>query len=159
MFIASFIMGYWLVGIALIIAIMVVIVFSSISNKLSDKGQRVKRDLKGFYQFLKNDNSKEYEEIVNKDPHYFEKVYPYAVAFNMDKNFINKIKPYQSTAPFWYGYYGMPMHNTSFVTFSDNFKPKEISSAFSSYPVSSSGGSSGGGFSGGGFGGGGGGSW
>jgi uncharacterized membrane protein YgcG len=160
MFIASFIMGYWLVGVAVIIGIVIVIVFSSISNKLSEKGHRVKADLKGFYSFLKADNSKEYEAIVNKDPQYFEKVYPYAVAFNMDKNFINKIKPYQNSAPFWYGFYGMNHNNESFSTFTDNFSPKEIKSAFTSYPSGgSSSGSVGGGFSGGGFGGGGGGSW
>lgn len=159
MFIAAFIFGYWIVGIALIITIVAVIILSSIGRKPSEKGQRVKQDLKGFLAFLKNDNSPEYEAIVKKDPQYFEKVYPYAVAFNLDKNFINKIRPYQSSAPFWFGYYGIHSH-TPFNDFSDHFKPKEIVSAFTSYPASSGGGgTSGGGFSGGGFGGGGGGSW
>lgn len=159
MFIAAFIFGYWLVGIALIITIVGVIIVASVGRKPSEKGQRVKQDLRGFLAFLKNDNSAEYEAIIKKDPQYFEKVYPYAVAFNLDKNFINQIRPYQSTAPFWFGYYGFHSH-TPFNDFSDHFKPKEIVSAFTSYPASSGGsGSSGGGFSGGGFGGGGGGSW
>ncbi len=159
MFIVAFIFGYWMVGIAIIICIVTVIVLSSVGRKPSEKGQRIKQDLKGFLAFLKNDNSAEYEDIVKKDPQYFEKVYPYAVAFNLDKNFINKIRPYQSMAPFWYGYYGMNSH-APFNNFSDNFQPKEIASAFTTYPASSGGGgTSGGGFSGGGFGGGGGGSW
>ncbi len=159
LFIVAFIFGYWLVGIALIICIVTVIVLSSVGRKPSEKGQRVKQELKGFLSFLKNDNAPDYEDILKKDPQYFEKVYPYAVAFNLDKNFINKIRPFQSTAPFWFGYYGISGH-APFNHFSDNFQPKEIASAFTTYPVSEGGGGTGGGgFSGGGFGGGGGGSW
>jgi uncharacterized membrane protein YgcG len=158
----AFIKGYLMVGVAAIIGLMAVIVLTTLSYKLTEKGQRVNQDLLNFYTFLKNKDDYDYSQLIKDDPKYFEKVFPYAVAFGLDKRFVQRMTPFQTTAPMWYGMYGMPMSTQPMSDFGENFSPKEISSAFSSYPVSSgsSGGSSGGGgFSGGGFGGGGGGSW
>jgi uncharacterized membrane protein YgcG len=156
----AFIKGYLMVGVAAIIGLMAVIVLTTLSYKLTEKGQRVNQDLLGFYTFLKNKDDYDYSQLIKDDPKYFEKVFPYAVAFGLDKRLVQRMTPFQTAAPMWYGMYGMPMSTQPMTDFGENFSPKEISSAFSSYPVSSSGGSSsGGGFSGGGFGGGGGGSW
>jgi uncharacterized membrane protein YgcG len=161
--ILAFIKGYILVGIVAIIASVATLILTSLSYKLTTKGQMVNQDLQGFYMFLKNKDDYDFSKILKDDPRYFEKVYPYAVAFGLDKNFMKKITPYQTTAPMWYGMYGMPVSTHPMGDFGENFSPKEISSAFNSFPsTNSSGGggfSSGGGFSGGGFGGGGGGSW
>jgi uncharacterized membrane protein YgcG len=157
----AFFKGYWMVGAAAIIALVSTIILTTLAYKYTLKGQRVQQDLKGFYAFLRDKENYDFTEIINKDPKYFEKVFPYAVAFGLDKNFIRRISPYQTAGPMWYGMYGYPMyHPYSMGDFSETFSPKEITSAFTSYPESGGGGfSNGGGFSGGGFSGGGGGSW
>jgi uncharacterized membrane protein YgcG len=158
-FIFAFLKGYILVGVATILGCLAVIILTTLSYKLTEKGQRVNQDLLGFHSFLKNQNEYDYSQLIKEDPKYFEKIFPYAVAFGLDKRFISRMSPFQSTAPMWYGMYGMPISTQPMGDFGENFSPKEISSAFSSIPMSSGSGSSGGGFSGGGFGGGGGGSW
>ena len=157
----SLVFGYWLTGVIFLSSIAAVIVLGSIGSKPSEKGKRVKQELLGFYQFLRDDDTSQYQELIQKDEKYFEKVYPYAVAFNLDKSWIKKIRPYQSVAPMWYGYYGPYVHQNhgSMDTFSEGFQPKSISSAFTSIQSSGGGGGFSGGSSGGGFGGGGGSSW
>ncbi|MBK8701321.1 MAG: DUF2207 domain-containing protein [Saprospiraceae bacterium] len=159
----SFIYGYWMAGIVVIFAMIAVIVVASVGSKTSEKGRRVKQELRGFHTFLKNDDTSQYPDLIKNDPSYFEKVYPYALAFGLDKSWLSKIKPYQTMAPMWYGYYGPYAHdyNRSMDSFSEGFSPREISSAFTTMPASSggSGGGFSGGSSGGGFGGGGGSSW
>ena len=154
---------FWLSAIIMMLMMVLIIVLASLGSRTSEKGRRVKQDLRAFYNFLKNDDTSTYPDLIKNDPQYFEKVYPYAVAFNLDKTFTKRIRPYQTMAPMWYGYYGgyYPHGNNSMEDFSSDFSPKEISSAFTT--IASSSGSGGGGFSGGssggGFGGGGGGSW
>jgi len=163
----SFIMGYWLAGVLFIIGLLVMIVLASQSKVLSDKGKYFHHQLKGFYAFLKNERTEQYQNIMEKDPLYFDKVYPYAVALKLDKSFVKQVKPYQQFAPVWYGYYGMMGmgQRSTMEDFDQDFQPKEITSAFSvthdPATVSSGGGGGfgGGGSSGGGFGGGGGSSW
>lgn len=106
------------------------------------------------------------QTVFANDPNYFDKVYPYAVALNLDKSFVQKVKTFHPQGPTWYGWYGIPVmtgQRTTMEDFGKEFEPKEITTAFNSVPMpesgSFSGGSSGGGFSGGGFGGGGGSSW
>ena len=154
---------FWLSAIIVIGMLLTIIVLGSIGSSTSEKGRRVKEDLRAFHRFLQNGDASQYPELIKNDPQYFEKVYPYAVAFNLDKSFTQRIKPYMTMAPMWYGYYGGYYghgHHTM-EDFSQDFSPKEISSAFTSMPASSGGGGGGfsGGSSGGGFGGGGGGSW
>jgi uncharacterized membrane protein len=160
--ILSFSKGYLLVGFLSIIALVATIILTTLAYKLTPKGQRVNQDLKGFYTFLKSKEEYNFSEILTHDNRYFEKVFPYAVAFGLDKNFMRRISPYQTSGPIWYGMYGMPATTYPMQDFSETFSPKEITSAFNSLPETSTNGSgfSGdGGFSGGGFGGGGGGSW
>lgn len=160
-------LGYWLAGIFFIIGFIIGIILITTSQVLSQRGQLMHQKLKAFYAFLKGDQNQSLESVIKDDPNYFDKVYPYAVALKLDKSFITKVRPYIPQAPIWYGYYGMGMgqHHQTMNDFGTHFEPKEISSAFTSYPqptVGSGGGSfggGGGGFSGGGFGGGGGSSW
>lgn len=166
--IVSFILGYWLAGVMFFIGFIVCIILINRPKVLSEKGKHFHHQLKGFYAFLKNDQQGEYQNIMEKDPQYFDKVYPYAVALKLDKSFVKRIQPYQQYAPIWYGYYGMVGMNTrsTMEDFNKDFQPKEITSAFSESfdPSTNSSSSGGGGFSsggssGGGFGGGGGSSW
>lgn len=164
--IVSFILGYWLAGVMFLMGLVLFIVLVNQSKVLSEKGKYFHHQLKGFYAFLKNEQTGPYQNIMEKDPLYFDKVYPYAVALKLDKAFVKKIKPYQQYAPIWYGYYGMMAmgHRSTMEDFDHDFQPKEITSAFSvthdPATVSSGGGGfGGGGSSGGGFGGGGGSSW
>jgi uncharacterized membrane protein YgcG len=160
----SVIMGYWLTALLFLLGFFIGIVLVLQPDVLSKRGEDLHRRLRAFYSFLAGADPGAIQKVVEKDPQYFDKVYPYAVALKLDKSFISKIKPYHTQAPMWYGYYGMSMmnRNTSMDQFGEQFQPKEINTAFSSVPQptgGSSSGSSGGGFSGGGFGGGGGGSW
>jgi len=125
---------------------------------LTEKGARLKSEIDGFRRFLKDPDEKVLEKVIKEDPSYFDKMFPFAIAFGLEKNFLNKLEPYMTNVPYWYH---SDHKNQSFSTFSSGFKPEVIQSAFSSTPHNpSSGGASGGGFSSGsGVGGGGGGSW
>ncbi len=163
--VVALIMGYWLSALFFGMGIVIGMVLIFQSKVLSLRGEELHRRLRAFYLFLKGDDPTSLQTVTANDPNYFDKVYPYAVALNLDKSFITRVKPYYSQAPMWYGYYGMVgmTSNRSMEDFSQEFQPKEIHSAFSAYPQPTNGGSSGsgssGGSSGGGFGGGGGGSW
>ena len=135
--------------------------------KLSDTGVRIKNHLLGMERFLKNHDGSEYASLMKKDPMYFDKIFPYAVALGTDTNFLKLFGEHVDYSPMWYGYYGVGLGSNSTSRsmggFAQDFNVQEITSVFSSVN-SSSGGRSGGGFSGGGsvgggFGGGGGGSW
>ena len=140
--------------------------------KLSEYGRDLMTQLMSFRQTIKNPDRDTVRQLVEKDPKYFEYVFPYALAFGYDTDWLKQTEGL-FMAPVWYGYYGyegsqyMGVNSTpSFQSFTKGFQPKEITQVFTSAPVSSSssssssgGGFSGGGSSGGGFGGGGGGSW
>lgn len=160
--VVSMILGYWLTALLFILGFLIGIILVSQPAVLSARGEELHSKLRAFYNFLDHGNPDMIQSIVAKDPTYFDKVFPYAVALKLDKSFVSRIKTYHPQAPMWYGYYGMAGMNqmNTMEHFADTFQPKEINSAFSSVPQpSGSSGGSGGGFSGGGVGGGGGGSW
>ena len=124
---------------------------------LTKKGAKLKSEADAFKRFLKDPDQKVLEDVINEDPAYFDKMFPFAVAFGLEKAFLSNMDPYMSSAPYWYY---TSQQNNSFANFRTGFQPEVIQSAFSSAPHSPSSGSPGGGFSsGGGVGGGGGGSW
>ncbi len=126
---------------------------------LTEKGAKLKAEIDAFKRFLKKPDNKMLEDVLNDNPSYFDKMFPFAVAFGLEKSFMNSMQPYMQSAPYWYY---TDQQNNTFSNFSQGFQPEVIKSAFSSAPHNPSGGSggSGGGFSSGsGVGGGGGGSW
>ena len=126
---------------------------------LTEKGAKLKSEAKAFECFLKNPDSKEIEELLNNDPSYFDKVFPFVVAFGFDESFLETVSPHMTESPIWYQ---SDQANHSFSTFSEGFRPEKIQSAFSTsvHDHSGSFSSGGGGFSSGsGMGGGGGSSW
>jgi uncharacterized membrane protein len=134
------------------------------SPKKTEAALQTQQALRDFEWFLEKGPEDKLKEVVDKDPKYFENVFPYVVAFGIDKAFVKRIQPYMEYGPTWY-YYGDHMgtnQRAPFNTFSDQFSINSVSSAFTSMPGSSGSGSStsfSSGSSGGGFGGGGGSSW
>ena len=159
--------GLIFIGICLILISIFLFIYSFLTAPLSKFGQEIHDQLKGLEKFLKNPDDSRIQEILHEDPDYFGKMLPFTVALGFDKQWIKSFEPIYDTAPGWYETYHIyhyPHHRPTFSDFSSSFQVKEITSAFTSLPQSSSGGGSSsgfssGGFSGGGFGGGGGGSW
>lgn len=154
---------------SVIIGIVLFIIYFT-EPKHSQTGIRIKNHLLGLKQFLKNHDGSDYPDLMSKDPKYFDKIFPYAVALGIDTNFLKWFGDHVDYSPHWYGYHNNLGVNiamgSSMRSFSKNFDVKEITSVFSSVQTpagsgsGSSGGFSGGGGSvGGGFGGGGGSSW
>ncbi len=149
-------------GIGLILLGLTAFIIYFLPPKKSELGIELKHNLKSFKSCLENSDEEILNKIITKDPKYFEKVFPYAVAFGIDKNFTKKFKDLSSKAPEWYYY-----ENGRQATYDDfhrDLAMEDIGKTMSTPPVADKGSSSfnrrsGGGSVGGGFGGGGGGGW
>ena len=159
----------YITGIALIILGISLLVIMFFKPKFTEEGLDLHDYLQGLKKFLDNPGDGKINELMSADPKYLDNVFPYVVAFGIDKSWneqISKSNHYYNP-PAWYHYQdinGNRQRNVSIGDFGSSFSVKTINSVFSSAPHSSgSGGSSGGSFSGGssggGFGGGGGSSW
>ena len=142
--------------------------FAYIFNKLlakNEKGKSVMPELLGFYQFIKKAETNRLKTLLQEDPLYFEKTMPYAVAFNLLKEWTGKFEGLLANSPSWYSsssgtHFTMNTFAHSFSSSMQTASRTMVTSPSSgSSSSSSSSHSSGGGSSGGGFGGGGGGSW
>jgi uncharacterized membrane protein YgcG len=136
--------------------------------KRSQQGDALYGEIRGLRKFIRLAEKDRIAFLVKEDPGYFDKILPYAVAFDLADVWCEKFKDIPVAPPEW-------IHSTSphFYTSSGGFNAthfnetlssslSDMRSVMSSQPSSShsSGGSGGGGsFSGGGFGGGGGSSW
>jgi uncharacterized membrane protein len=154
---------YFISSACLIILAVATFIMYAKEPKKSDLGIRIHRHLVGFKEFLVNSPQDTTQKLLDKHPKYFEHIYPYAIAFGIDKTWLNRMKELDINAPYWFIYHGA--HGTysqpTLDSFSKDFSIPEITSVFTSAPAPT-GGASGGGFSGGGAGGGfggGGGSW
>ena len=104
-------------------------------------------------------------EFLKQDEHYFDKVLPYAIVFDVADTWKDKLKGLDVPPPAWYtAGYAYGNFNTMHFMDSLDHSMNAMSQSFYSAPSGGSGSggsfsSGGGGFSGGGFGGGGGGSW
>ena len=150
-------------GVLLILTAVLALILRLLPPKRSHRGDELIAEIKSFKNFLSNHDHPEYLNLLKKDPEYLTKMYPYAIAFGINKKYTDKFESYEVESPHWY-YIGNDsvQQRGSMSQFQDNFEVESIKSAFRSMPSSSSSGSgsfSGGGFSGGGAGGGGGSSW
>jgi len=131
--------------------------------KISEKGFRIQNHLRGLLNFLDDPDGEKIKNLMKEDVAYLDKIFPYVVAFGLDKKWNSKLKTIDGVYrnPTWYYETKNANSSGSMGSFSEAFSPSKIESAFTSMPASS--GSQGGGgvsgSSGGGFGGGGGGSW
>jgi len=137
--------------------------FAYLSNKLRGKnqsGQSIMPTLLGFYEFVKTAETHRIKTLLNDDPNYFEKTMPYAVAFNLLKEWSAKFEGLLTQAPEWYsGSSGTRFRMNTFASAFNGSMSVARASMVTSPSSGSSSSHSGGGSSGGGAGGGGGGSW
>ena len=146
----------------LLISGIIALIFSAFMSKMTAKGAEMLWKTKGFKLFMLT--AEKYRQQFNEKENIFEKFLPYAITFDIVKQWSAKMeeiygKEYmQSHYPVWYsgvgsiGAFDANAFSSSLTAMSSN-----MSSTMSSSPSSS--GSGGGGFSGGGGGGGGGGGW
>ena len=147
-------------GIGFIVLGLILFVTKMSRPKRSEKGQRLHDQLVEFKNTVKAPNDSNLLEISEKDPRYFDKIFPYAVAFGLDKGWLKSFEDI-GVKPDWYYY--QDGRQFGYGEFSNDFNLKKIQNNIVIPPQASGGsssfGGSGGGFSGGGFGGGGGSSW
>lgn len=155
----------WLAGIANFIACLLISIVALLREK-NNEGNEAFAELLGFKNFIKMAEAGRIKELLKDDPTYFEKTMPYAVAFNMLKEWTAKFEGLTLPSLDWYkSSSGSHFAMNSFASsFNGSMKRAEMTMVSVPSSVSSPGGSSrssssGGGHSGGGFGGGGGGSW
>jgi len=135
--------------------------------KKNERGLILHDQLTALKKTLQNPDPDTLHQIITNDPKYLEKIFPYVIAFGIDKTWTENVSPIFDKAPDWYYGDGMTMR-PDFNSFNRGFSTNRIGKTMTSSPVaddssSAFGGSGGGGFSGssgGGFGGsGGGGGW
>lgn len=147
--------------VAFFVSAVILFVFGLLMTKRTKKGTLLYQQLAGFREFIRSVEKDRLMEFLKQDEHYFDKILPYAIVFNVADTWKDKLQGLEVPPPTWYtGNYA----HYSTANFMNNLNQSmnTMSSTFYSSPKSSgsSGGSfGGGGSSGGGFGGGGGGSW
>lgn len=130
-------------------------IFKTILKKTSN-GNKVYAQVQGFKNFINSVEKPQIEVLMRKEPDYFNKALPYAVALGISNKFVEKFEGILKEAPTWYEGNSRVF---SLNKFNNNIQ-NNISSANHIFQSVSSRSSIGGGsFSGGGHGGGGGGSW
>jgi uncharacterized membrane protein len=148
-------------AIALITSGIIILIFGIFMTRKTKKGTVLYQKLAGFREFIQLVEKDRLQEFLKQDEHYFDKVLPYAIVFDVADKWKDKLASLDIPPPTWYmGNYRN--YNTGMFMHSLDRSMNEMSKSFYSAPRSSgsSGGSfSGGGSSGGGFGGGGGSSW
>lgn len=156
---------FFVLGVVMLIMGIMLITFFFLRPKYSGEGIRVMKELRGLYRFLDQEKSNDYAQLLQTDPKYFDKIFPFAVALGLDKKFLKAFNEQTHYDPIWYaGPVTSNSHSTGLggsQILADHFDVEEIGSVFNAVrDTGGSGGFSGGGGSvGGGFGGGGGSSW
>ena len=147
--------------VALISSGIIILVCGFFMTRKTKKGTALYQKLAGFKEFIQLVEKDRLQEFLKQDEHYFDKVLPYAIVFDVADKWKDKLESLDIPPPNWYvGNYRN--YNTGMFMHSLDRSMNEMSKSFYSAPSSSgsSGGSfGGGGSSGGGFGGGGGSSW
>jgi len=148
-------------GVALLVSGAIVFFFSFFMSKRTKKGTLLYQQLVGFKEFIRSVEKDRLREFLKQDEHYFDKILPYAIVFDVADMWKDKLKGLDVPPPSWYSGNYSTFNTGSFMNSLDH-SMNAMSSTFYSSPSSSgsSGGSfGGGGSSGGGSGGGGGSSW
>lgn len=143
-----------------VLAVIILHIFGKILPKATPTGQEAIWRLKGFKLYL--ETAEKYRQQFHEKENIFEKFLPYAIAFNMTKLWINKMKQIygekhmNNYVPVWYVPSAGSKAQMDFDSFSASLN--SVSSAISAFMGGASG-FGGSGSSGGGGGGGGGGGW
>lgn len=151
-------------AIAIFVSGLTIFITGFFMPKKTVKGTELYGKLLGFKEFLKSVEQDRLKEFLKQDEHYFDKVLPYAIVFDIADTWKDKLKGLDIPPPTWYsaGYAGAQFNTMNFMSSLDS-SMNAMSQNFYSSPSGSAGSggsfSGGGGSSGGGFGGGGGSSW
>ncbi len=159
----------WDLGFGIILSGIIVYLFAKIMPKKTSMGMILYNQLKGFKEFMEKVEKPVIQKLIKEDQGYFSKTLPYAIAFNIEKDWVKKFEDLEFKLPDWYVYSGPVDSYTPIIFYSLlandlNYMHKTFSSipsgesSFKNIDITG-GDFSFGGFSGGGFGGGGGGSW
>jgi len=153
-------------GVGMILLAICLLVIFFLPPRLSEKGRKYKDHLKGLYDHLKNPVESKVQELLDVDPQYFHYMYPYVLAFDLDKSWAPvKYPKYNYMPPIWFDPGVGHRRSFDYGKTTESINVRSIEKVFYSTPPppSNPGGSIGGGFSGGsaggGFGGGSRGSW
>jgi len=148
-------------GLGMIISGLIIIVFSFLMTRRTEKGLKLYKRIEGFKLYM--GTAEKYRARFNEKENIFEKFLPYAIMFGMTREWVNKMKDiygeeyFATYHPVWFYGAGLHSFNVDSLNSAINGVSSSMASTLSSSPSSS--GSGGGGFSGGGGGGGGGGGW
>jgi uncharacterized membrane protein len=151
-------------NIGLIATIIILIIFTVLMRKRTQKGVITREEVLGLREYIKVAEADriKFHNAPEKNPQLFEKLLPYAMVFGLEKKWAEQFKDIYITPPSWYGGpVGSSFNSMIFVSSLNSFA-SSANSAIISASRGAAGGNSGfggGGFSGGGGGGGGGGSW
>ncbi len=157
--VSMMVLHWFFTGAGMLALGLIMFVLYFLEPKKSERGMRLHAQLEHFKKSISNPDQEGLNDTIESDPSYLEKVFPYVVAFGIDKEWMSRFKDVFKKAPSWY-------HNSTipYMVFGDfhrDFKIKDVEKTISTPPIAEKGSSSfgGGGSVGGGFGGGGGGSW
>lgn len=151
-------------ALAIVLSGLIMLIIGIFMPKKTKKGTVLYAKLLGFKEFLKSVEKDRLKEFLKQDEHYFDKVLPYAIVFDIADTWKDKLKGLDIPPPTWYTgtYIGGNFNSMNFMNNLDK-SMNAMSRSFYSSPSGGAGSggsfSGGGGFSGGGFGGGGGSSW
>ncbi len=164
----AFVLSSVYIGVAFGISGLIVLAFSPIMPRKTQKGVAALVDVLGLAEYIHRAevNRIEFSDAPQKSPEHFEKLLPYAVALGLTSIWVRQFEGLLREPPQWYS--GAPTFNAALFAMSLSRLSNGMQSTFVSAPrTASPGGRSawgghstfGGGFSGGGFGGGGGHGW
>lgn len=144
-----------------IITSLIVFIFGYIMPKKTERGLKRYQKVNGFKEFINMVEEPKLKILLKKDPSYFDKTLPYAVAFGLTTKWAEKFNNILTQPPSWYHSHAVNNFSLLYLAGSIENSTKTMANTMTSQPKSSGSGGfgGGGGFSGGGFGGGGGGSW
>lgn len=152
--------GNLVLSLATILIMIVLGILSLKCNRRTELGVWYEEKLVGFREFLKATELDRIKLLVDKNPHYFYNVLPYAMVLGVTDKWAKNFDGIMTEPPDWY--HPIDSHRVfspySFATEMER-NMRSMSDTMYMRPSSSSGGSSSGGSSGGGSGGGGGSSW
>lgn len=154
--------GIW-INLSIVLSGIIIIIFAAYMAKKTQKGNELYQKLAGFKEFIQKVEKDKLGMLLKEDEHYFDKVLPFAIVFDVADAWKDKLKDLDVPPPDWYAgnYNGFTTY--MFLNSLDHSMNKMTENFYSAPSSSGSSGGSwsggGGGFSGGGFGGGGGGSW
>ncbi len=164
----GFVFSSLYIAVALGLSGLVVLAFSPIMPRKTQKGVAALVDVLGLSEYIHRAEKDriEFTDAPAKSPEHFEKLLPYAVALGLTSIWVRQFEGLLREPPQWYS--GPPTFNGALFAMSLGRLSNGMQSTFVSMPRAASGGgrsawgghsSFGGGFSGGGFGGGGGHGW